>query len=73
MKHVFVVETADDDLISPLAIDKLTGVIEIAVEDRVRGIANATSICNQPSAVRAIYRLYQLDQSQSPDQLGCSK
>lgn len=81
MKHIFVVETADDKPLSPRSIDFLTEQIQTLVEHQITeawtcpddGTAFATSICNQPSAVRGIYRLYQLDQSQSPDQIGCSK
>lgn len=74
MKHLFVIETADDVLLPPDDIDDLTLQFGAAVEGRVGGReVFARSICNQPSAIRGIYRLYLADQTKSPDELGSAK
>lgn len=74
MKHIFIVETADDVYLSPRDIDVLTIKAQEMVEACVVGHeAFAQSICNQKSAIRAVYAVYGADQTQSPDQLGSAK
>ena len=73
MKHVFIVETAEGDPIEGRDIPSIINKIEKVIEDHIKGICWVTSNCNQPSATRGVYRLYNLDESQSPDQIGSAK
>lgn len=76
MKHVFVVET--EDFIAPSWIDAIKFELEQSFDDRLqRGGEDkwsfVQSICNQQSAIRAVYRIYGADETKSPDEIGSLK
>ncbi len=71
MKHIIVIETVDPIGISE--IDTIRDAVDALAEKETRQTCFTTMIANQPSATRGVYRLYHLDQSQSPDELQAAK
>lgn len=75
MKHIFIVETADDVYLSPTEIDLLNGHLQSTVDAYIgRECASfVQSICNQKSAIRGVYAIYTADVRKSPEDLGSAK
>ena len=72
MKHIFIVETADDVFIPITEISRVESELDAAIEDVIPygKMCVTYAICNVESAIRAVYRKYGADESKSPDELG---
>lgn len=72
MKHIFIIETVGT--ISARDAANLAADIQEVTDKSLGETANfVRHICNENSAIRAMYRLFGADEAQSPDQLGSAK
>lgn len=71
MKQIFVVETVNE--ISEAQTRKINQSLSMVVEAVTDGECFTQCAVNMPSAIRGIYRLFNADESKSPDEIGSAK